>query len=132
MYPTRMTGRRSLAVTTAIAAVFAASACGHAPDPDYQGVCTDRSTGQRVDDRECRDTRTHGFIFFPVGFRFPGLGQSVRSFPGGVATVPDGHNGVRGGAATTGGVATRAAAKTAVRRGGFGTTSHGHGWSIGG
>jgi hypothetical protein len=133
MHPTSRRARRSLAVGTAIVAVFAATACGHDPDPDYQGVCVDRTTGQRSPDTDCdHDQRTHGILFFPPGARFPRIGQSTAGFTGGVATVPDGHNGVRGGAAAAGGVTTKAAAKSAVSRGGFGTTSHGHGWSIGG
>ena len=128
----RPAGRRSLAISTTIVAVFAAAACGQDPDPDYQGVCVDKTTQERVADRECNDSTHHGFFFFPIGLRFPAVGQSLRSFPGSTTRVPDGHNGVRGGAATAGGVATRAAAKSAVSRGGFGTTSHGHSGAVGG
>lgn len=135
MHATRTTrpGRRSLAISTAIVTAFAATACGGSSDPDYQGVCVDKTTQQRVEDRDCdNDSNGHGFFFFPIGARFPGLGQNVRSFPGSVTSVPDGHNGVKGGAASAGGTATAAGVRSAVSRGGFGTTSHGSGWSIGG
>jgi hypothetical protein len=134
MYRPGMTGRRSLVVSTAIVAVFSAAACGGDPDPDYQGVCVDRSTQERVDDRQCNEHHGggFGFLFFPLGLRFPGIGQRVTSFPGGTTQVPEGHTGVRGGAATTGGVATKAGVKSAVSSGGFGTTSHNNGGSVGG
>jgi hypothetical protein len=134
MYRPGTTGRRSLAISTAIVTVFAAAACGSDPDPDYQGVCVNHRTQERVDDRQCDGHHGggFGFLFFPLGFRYPGLGQRVTSFPGGTAQVPDGHTGVRGGAAGTGGVTSKAAAKSAVSRGGFGTTSHNNGGSVGG
>jgi hypothetical protein len=137
MYRPGTTGRRSLAISTAIVTAFATAACGGGDDdrdPDYQGVCVNQTTQERVDDRECNEHRGggFGFLFFPLGFRYPGIGQRVTSFAGGTAQVPKGHTGVRGGAASTGGVATKAAVKSAVSRGGFGTTSHNNSGSVGG
>lgn len=103
------------------------------PDPDYQGVCVDKISEQRVPDGECDDDNhhsSHAFLFFPVGAAMPALGQSMRGHQGGTWKVPDGHVGVLGGAAYNGGVVTKASAKTAVSRGGFGTT--GNGGSVGG
>ena len=137
-----MPRRRSTRVVAAGTAAFAALAltgCGSEdPDPDYQGVCVDPQTEQRVDDERCDDDDGRSgvgfvpfFLFFPLGARFPGIGQSYRGYPGSVRTVPAGHTGVRGGAATAGGTATRSTVRQAVSRGGFGTTGRGAG-SVGG
>lgn len=129
--------RRSTKVVAAGAAAFAAIAltgCGSDPDPDYQGVCVDQQTETRVADEECDDesrASTHGFVFFPLGLLYPAIGGRLRNYPGYTANVPAGHNGAIGGASASGGVVSKASAKAAAARGGFGTTGRGGG-SVGG
>ena len=128
--------RRSTKVVATGVAVFAGVAlavwANSEPDPDYQGVCVDKTTEERVGDDECDDghSSTHGFLFLPVGAAIPALGQSIRGYQNGTYTVPDGHVGVKGGAPINGGVVTKQSAKEAVSRGGFGTS--GNGGSVGG
>ena len=118
-----------MAAGTAAFAALALAGCGADPDPDYQGVCVDKRTQYRVSDVECdrdRHNGWYGFVFWPIGLLYPGIGSNFRSFPGGTGTVPDGHNGVKGGGNVSGGVATSESVKSAVKRGGFGTTSRGN------
>ena len=134
--------RRSTRVVAAGTAAFAALAltgCGGDPDPDYQGVCVDPQTEQRVDDERCDDDDGRGgfglvpfFLFFPLGARFPAIGQSYRGYPGYTRNVPAGHVGARGGASAAGGTATKASVRSAVSRGGFGTTGQRNSGSVGG
>lgn len=133
-----MQRRRSAAVVAAGTAAFAALAltgCGRDADPDHQGVCVDRTTERRVDDRDCDGSGGgHGarWVFWPIGARFPGMGQSVRAYPGGTTSLPSGSNGVLGGAAASGGTVTTTGVKSAVSRGGFGTTGRAGGGNVGG
>lgn len=111
------------------AAVLATAGCGTDPDDaDYQGTCHD-SEGVRVDDDLCDDDDGGGFfwLFWPLGFRYPAIGQTYRGLPGGVRRLPPGNVSVNGGAARAGGTVSRDSIRTAVSRGGFGSSSRGAG-----
>jgi len=86
-----------------------------ADDLQYQGVCVDPDTGQRVDDDVCDDDDARGgsgvgsaflWYYFLRGRAFPAVGSPVSSFREGsdyVRTVPTGTSYVSGGAARGGG-----------------------------
>lgn len=131
--------RRSTRVAALGTAAFAAAAltltaCGEPERGDYQGVCVDKKTEKRLpdNDKRCEDDndRSHGFVFFPTGSRYPAVGESFRSYSGAVSRVPAGHNGAYSGASAKGGTASRASVGRAISRGGFGST--GKGGSVGG
>jgi hypothetical protein len=92
-------------------------------DVDYQSVCTDTLTEERVGDEICEEEnssysgtyvgssrRSHHWYYVPAGRRAPGLGQKAT---GGSSLAPDpGRYSVRkGGVSASGGT---------VARGGFG------------
>lgn len=121
--------RRSIAVVATGTAVFASAALFvHHEDNtrrDYQGVCVDDASQTRARDQDC-DEHHGGYhhVFFPIGARYPAVGQPYRGYAGFTDTVPAGHAAQVAGARAVGGEVTR---------GGFGSTSHGwHGWSVGG
>lgn len=109
--------RRSAAVSATLAAAFSLAVTGcSASRPDYRGVCTDRSTGTRVDDEECRHgSAGRAWYYYGRGKRYPAVGQRVA---GGTFTPPSGARVVSGGASPKGG---------SVARGVFGGSSHGRG-----
>jgi hypothetical protein len=111
--------RRSAAVSASFAAAFslAVTGCGSSR-PDYRGVCTDRTTGTRVDDRECRTGAAgFGWYYFARGARFPAVGQRVA---GGTFAPPAGRTVARGGASTKGGTVTRGVFGSSSKGGGVG------------
>jgi hypothetical protein len=92
-------------------------------DVDYQSVCTDTVTEERVEDEICEEEdnshggtyvgssrRSHHWYYVPVGSRAPGLGQKAT---GGSSLAPDParYSVRRGGVSASGGT---------VARGGFG------------
>ncbi|MDQ1293902.1 MAG: hypothetical protein QG608_1784 [Actinomycetota bacterium] len=92
-------------------------------DVDYQSVCTDSLTEERVDDEVCEEEdnshgvvgvrssrRSHHWYYVPVGRRAPALGQKAM---GGSSLAPDpGRFSVRKGGVSASGAT--------VSRGGFG------------
>lgn len=133
-----MKRRRSASVVAAGTALFAAAVltgCGDdEPEPDYQGVCVDEHTQQRVDDDECDDDEdssgSHSFVYFGSGSRVPAVGQPYTGYAGFTKSVPNGHAAVRGGAPAGGGTVSKSTITNATR-GGSGVTSRGAG-SVGG
>lgn len=121
---------------TALFAAAALAGCGGDPDPDYQGTCVNQTTQVRVDDDKCGEDEAgrgvYRWSFWQVGRRFPPVGGSTADYPGSVSTLPEGHAAALGGASTAGGTVTEAGAKSAARRGGFGTISRGSKGSVGG
>lgn len=130
---------------TALFAAAVLTGCGSDPEPDHQGVCVDQTTQKRVEDDQCDDdggtTRSGGgggaiaglyaWRLFSNGTRFPPVGGNLANYPGSVSTLPSGHSGTYGGADRAGGTVSKASAKAAVSRGGFGKTSRSSG-SVGG
>jgi hypothetical protein len=68
--------RRSAAVSATLAAAFSLAVTGCSGSrPDYRGVCTDRQTGTRVDDDECRHgSPGHAWYYYGRGARYPAVG----------------------------------------------------------
>lgn len=101
-------------------------------EPEYQGVCVDQTTQQRIDDDYCNNGghyHGHSFVgwyFFSMGHSAPRIGAPVS---GGSYQVPD-RTYVRGGVPREGGsissATTKSGSKTTVR-GGFGSSSKGSG-----
>ncbi|GLY18033.1 hypothetical protein Kisp01_50470 [Kineosporia sp. NBRC 101677] len=124
---------------TALFAAAVLTGCGSDPEPDHQAVCVNQTTQTRVDDDDCDDNggaRVGGggvntWLLYGSGRRYPPIGGKIASYPGGVTTLPSGHAGAYGGAEAKGGTVSKASAKTAIERGGFGKTSRSSG-SVGG
>ncbi len=125
---------------TALFAAAVLTGCGSDPEPDHQAVCVQESTQTRVEDDKCDDdggARSGGYhggfgwLLWGSGKRFPPMGGRVADYPGSVRTLPSGHAGAYGGASAGGGTVSKASAKTAIDRGGFGKTSRSSG-SVGG
>ena len=109
--------RRSAAVSATLAAAFSLAVTGCSGSrPDYRGVCTDRQTGTRVDDDQCRHgSAGHAWYYYGRGVRYPAVGQRVG---GGTFTPPRGATVAAGGASAKGG---------SVAKGVFGSSSRGGG-----
>ena len=133
----RRSGTVALGVTALLAAGLAgcSSSSGEATsdDADYEAVCVDDSTQQRIDDDYCDDraTRYHGsgaaaWYFLARGVGLPRKGGKVT---GGTFRDPGaGYTVRRGGAPVGGGTAGGVSGGDAggVSRGGFGgSTSSG-------
>lgn len=97
-----------------------------AADAQYQGVCVDPATGQRVDDDVCDDDDGYGhggglgsgllWYYFLRGRPFPAVGARVSSFREGgdyVRSVPTGTTFVSGGADRAGGTVSSESLRTA-------------------
>lgn len=98
-------------------------------DLQYQGVCVDPNTGQRVDDDVCDDDDGyHGsgggggsaflWYYFLRGRAFPAVGAPVSSFREGsdyVRSVPTGSSYVSGGADKAGGTVSSSSLRTAAQ-----------------
>jgi len=140
--------KKSLAVPLVVTSMLATSLTGcSAPEdePQYQGVCVDPETEQRIDDEQCDDDdgRSGGFggvglwYFFLLGSRFPAVGAPLTGYRSGsdyVRSAPRDGGYVRGGASADGGrvsptSVSRAASSggkvTTVSRGGLGGSSRG-------
>lgn len=96
-----MSRRRSAAVSVSLVAALsvAMTGCGSSDDdPDYRGVCVDKSTQKRVDDKQCDNNGGGGgrssFVYFPRGATVPPVGSAVH---GGSAAAPKGASVARGG-----------------------------------
>lgn len=111
---TLATRRSSTAVLLGVTAVLAVSLTGCSTGADYQGMCKDKGTGNRLPDDQCADGNTayraggHFWYFLPVGARAPMVGSALT---GGSSLAPAGKSFVRGGVSATGGT---------ISRGGFG------------
>ncbi len=95
-----------------------------ADDLQYQGVCVDPATGERVDDDVCDDDDGYGsggssgllWYYFLRGRSFPAVGAPVSTFREGsdyVRSVPTGTSYVSGGAARSGGTVSSESLRTA-------------------
>jgi hypothetical protein len=111
--------RRSAAVSASLAAAFSLAVTGCSGSrPDYRGVCTDRSTGTRVDDARCRDgSPGHAWYYYGRGVRYPALGQRVS---GGTFSAPRGASVAAGGASAKGGTVAKGVFGSSSRGGGIG------------
>jgi hypothetical protein len=147
--------RRSATVALGVTALLAAGLTGcssdsgsagdgevYAEDTDYQAVCVDEATQERIDDDHCDDggPRYHGsglaaWYFLSRGAGYPRVGRKVT---GGTFTNPSSAYTVRRGGtaagAGTAGAATRGGTVTGggtdgdtVSRGGFGGSSRSSG-----
>jgi hypothetical protein len=130
--------RRSATVALGVTALLAAGLAGcssdggrggdaTAEDADYEAVCVDDASQQRIDDEYCDDraTRYHGsgaaaWYFLARGAAFPRIGGRVTGGtfrnPGAGRTVQQGGAPVGGGTAGTGSGGDGGS----VSRGGFG------------
>ena len=128
--------KKSLAVPLVVTSMLATSLTGCAPapedDPQYQGICVDPETEQRIPDDQCDDDDGRsGFggvglwYFFLMGSRFPAIGAPLTGYRSGtdyVRGTPQGASYVRGGAAANGGRVSPASVSRAAGSGGKVTT----------
>lgn len=98
--------RRSAGVTVGAMLLAAASLTACSSGPDYAGVCVDKRTQRRVDDRDCNDRNTrggtHGWWYVGRGGRLPAIGGAVVG-SGGSFTAPRSGSVSRGGFGRSGG-----------------------------
>lgn len=95
---------RSMSVAIGVTAVAAAALSGCSSTPDYNAVCMDDRTQQRVSDDQCdNNSGTYGsyyrWYYLPRGTRLPSMGSRVS---GGSTTEPAGSVN-RGGRVSSGG-----------------------------
>jgi hypothetical protein len=129
--------RRSATVALGVTALLAAGLAGCSSDggstdegsgdADYEAVCVDNASQERIDDEYCDDraTRYHGsgaaaWYFLARGAAFPRMGGKVG---GGTFRDPgQGYKVQRGGTPVGGGTAGTASGSdgSGVSRGGFG------------
>lgn len=130
--PRRM---RSTNVALGVLAVAAATlVTGCAEDtPDYQAICVDPQTNQRIDDDECDDSDRDysgsgsGFFWFYMATNssrpLPAVGSSYNPGYGtynGSGITSSGKSYARGGAPTKGASSVKSYTSTTVKSGGFG------------
>ena len=93
---------RSVSVAIGVTAVAAAALSGCSSSPDYNAVCVDERTQQRVSDRDCDDDGTYGstyrWYYLGRGQRSPSVGSRVS----GGSTVDPGGSGARGNSSSGG------------------------------
>lgn len=95
---------RSVSVAIGVTAVTAAALSGCTSSPDYNAVCIDDATQQRVEDYECDDDSgtygsTYRWYYLSGNQRVPSVGSRVS---GGSTVRPAGSAG-RGGQSSSGG-----------------------------
>lgn len=87
------TGRRmrSMSVAIGVTAVAAAALSGCTATPDYESVCIDDVTYERVDDDNCEDEYDSGYrwYYYGGGTRLPSVGSKVS---GGSTVKPRGSS----------------------------------------
>lgn len=81
---------RSVSVAIGVTAVAAAALSGCTATPDYEAVCIDDQTYERVDDDHCDDDEYSGYggyswYYYSGGARVPSVGSHVS---GGSTTKP--------------------------------------------
>lgn len=78
---------RSVRVAIGVTAVAAAALSGCTSTPDYEAVCIDEQTYERVDDDNCDDDYNSGYswYYYSGGRRVPSVGSHVS---GGSTTKP--------------------------------------------
>jgi hypothetical protein len=91
---------RSVSVAIGVTAVAAAALSGCSSSPDYNAVCVDERTQQRVPDDDCDDTSSglRSWYYIDSGRRTPSVGSRVS---GGSTVVPNGSV-PRGGQSVSG------------------------------
>ena len=111
-------------------------------DPEYQGVCVNPETNQRIDYNQCDDDgnpTSSGFLwyYFLLGRSYPAVGAPLGAARTGtdyVTTAPKNSSYVRGGGAKTGGSvsatslsksSTTGGKTTTTKTGGFGSSAKG-------
>jgi hypothetical protein len=124
--------RRSATVALGVTALLAAGLAGcssdgddaTAQDSDYEAVCVDDATQERIDDDYCDDraTRYHGsgaaaWYFLARGGVLPRVGGRAT---GGTFRDPGSGHTVRRGGAPDGGGTAGTGSEGSVSRGGFG------------
>jgi hypothetical protein len=111
--------RTATLITAGLLTIGALTACGG--DDDYQGICIDPATQQRVNDEYCttdrHDGHHYGWGYYPVGSRVPAVGHKAAGYK---TTVPSGRSYVRGGAPKTGGPVAKPSVKQPAYRNGTG------------
>lgn len=84
---------RSMSVAIGVTAVAAAALSGCTSTPDYEAVCIDEQTYERVDDDMCDDNEYNSYgggytwYYYGGGSRVPSVGSHVS---GGSTTKPRG------------------------------------------
>lgn len=117
---------------TLVAAASFVSGCAE-ETPDYQAICVDPQTNQRLDDDQCDDSDRDysgsgsGFFWFYVGSQYggrvPGVGQTYSPSMGtynGSSVTKGGRSVVRGGVPKTGASSMKSYTSSTVKSGGFG------------
>lgn len=117
---------RSTGVSLGVTVLMASGLTGCASSPDYQAVCVDPATEQRVSDEDCGDGSSgtgvgSAFLWYYLAStaRVPAVGAGVGG--GTFDSSRVGGRVVRGGLPTTGG----SSVESTTRSGGFGGTSRG-------
>ncbi|HEX6357901.1 hypothetical protein [Actinophytocola sp.] len=105
---------RSVSVAIGVTAVAAAALSGCSSSPDYNAVCIDERTQQRVDDDECDDTTggTRSWYYLGSGQRIPSVGSRVS---GGSTNEP-------AGSVQRGGQSSSDSGSSSTDYGGFGSS----------
>lgn len=115
---------RSVSVAIGVTALAAATLSGCTSSPDYNTVCIDEETRERVDDDYCEDdsysSYSGGYTWYYIGSgqRVPSVGSRVY---GGSTSKPRGS--VSGGSGSSGGYGDSGSSSTDY--GGFGGRSGG-------
>jgi hypothetical protein len=108
-------------VTIGVTAVVAAALSGCSSDPDYNAVCIDEETQERVSDYQCDDdSGTYSWYYLGSGRRIPSVGSRVS---GGSTVEPSGS--VARGGQPSGGSSSDSGSSSSRDYGGFGGSDSG-------
>ncbi|MGB3444167.1 MAG: hypothetical protein WBA97_35970 [Actinophytocola sp.] len=119
---------RSASVAIGVTAAVAAALSGCSATEDYNTVCVDEDTYERVDDYECDDDDNYGsgggYIWYYLGSsrRVPSVGSRVS---GGSTTAPSGSSGRSGSSSSDSGGSSSKSGSSSTDYGGFGGSSGG-------
>lgn len=115
---------RSAQVAIGVTAMAAATLTGCSSEPDYDAVCIDEQTQERVSDYECDDDdgsyggSTYVWYYLRSGQRIPSVGTYVS---GGSTSKPSGS--VQRGGSSAGGSSDGSSSGSSTDYGGFGSSS---------
>src|SRR5262245_20743429 len=116
---------RSASVAIGVTAVAAAALSGCSSSPDYNAVCMDDKTQQRVSDDQCDDSGTYGssyrWYYLARGAVRPSIGSRVS----GGSTVEPAGSVARGGQSSCGDSGSSSHGSSSHDYGGFGGHSGG-------
>jgi hypothetical protein len=123
-FPSHLRNRKAIvknfnfALIPIVVATLSLGACDEAP-PSVK-VCTDKSTGQRIDDQKCSQQTPNAHGYFPYYWYYMGRGSGIPAVGAPVPLSP-------GFAVPDGPVAFAPGVSASVARGGFGATAESFG-----